>query len=86
MEELVENGESLNLVLGQLNDPTFGYNQGTFNTQILLSENNNILGENPTVDSVILSYTYSGYYGDLDEFTSLEVRRINEDIYHYLVS
>ncbi len=80
-EDSLRTDESLNLVLGQLNDPVFGYNQGTFNTQILLTENNNTLGENPTVDSVILSYTYSGYYGDLDEFTSLEVRRINEDIY-----
>ena len=80
-EDSLRTDESLNLVLGQLNDPIFGYNQGTFNTQILLSENNNTLGENPTVDSVILSYTYSGYYGDLDEFTNLEVRRINEDIY-----
>jgi len=80
-EDSLRTDESLNLVLGQMNDPVFGHNQGTFNTQILLSENNNTLGENPVVDSVILSYTYSGYYGKLERFTNLEVKRITEDIY-----
>ena len=69
------------LILGQINDPVFGFNQGTFNTQILLTENNNTLGSNPEVDSVVLSYTYSAYYGDLEEFTNLEVKRINYDIH-----
>ena len=32
------------LILGQINDPVFGFNQGTFNTQILLTENNSTLG------------------------------------------
>ena len=73
--------ERTRLMLGEINDPVFGYNQGTFYTQILLSENNNTLGENPTVDSIILSYTYSGYYGALEEYTNLEVKRINEDIF-----
>jgi len=80
-EDSLRTDESLNLVLGVINDPVFGYNQGTFNTHILLSENNNTLGENPIVDSIVLSYTYSGYYGDLEEFTNLEVKRINDDIY-----
>ena len=48
------------LILGQINDIDFGFNEGTFYTQILLSENNIDLGNNPLVDSVILSYTYSG--------------------------
>lgn len=80
-EDSLRTDESLNLVLGAISDPVFGYNQGTFYTQILLSENNNILGGNPTVDSIILSYTYSGYYGALEEYTNLEVNRINEDIF-----
>ena len=80
-EDSLRTDEALNLILGEINDPVFGYNQGTFNTQILLTENNSTLGENPIVDSIILSYTYSGYYGVLDEFTNLEVKRINDDIY-----
>ena len=80
-EDSLRTDETLNLILGQMSDPVFGYNQGTFNTQILLTENNSTLGENPIVDSIILSYTYSGYYGVLEEFTNLEVKRINDDIY-----
>jgi len=63
-----------NLILGQINDPVFGLNQGSFCTNITL-------GSNPEVDSVVLSYTYSGYYGDKAEFDDVEVNIINEDIY-----
>jgi len=77
----IRTDEASSLILGQINDPVFGFNQGTFNTQILLTENNNTLGSNPEVDSVVLSYTYSAYYGDLEEFTNLEVKRINYDIH-----
>ena len=80
-EDSIRTDEASSLILGQINDPVFGFNQGTFNTQILLTENNNTLGSNPEVDSVVLSYTYSDYYGDLEEFTNLEVKRINYDIH-----
>ena len=80
-EDSLRTDEALNLVLGEIRDPVFGLNQSSFYTQILLSQNNNILGENPIIDSVILSYTYSGYYGDLEDFIDLEVSRIYETIY-----
>ena len=84
---VTNNGDSilsknlLNFVLGEITDPVFGYNQGSFCTQIELSQNNNILGANPQVDSVILSFSYSNYYGVLEEFVDLEVNRIYEDLY-----
>ena len=80
-EDSLRTDEALNLVLGEINDPDFGYNSGNFLTQILLTENNIDLGAKPIVDSVVLSYTYSGYYGDLEEVTNLEVNQIDEDIY-----
>ena len=80
-EDSLRTDEALNLVLGEINDPDFGYNSSNFLTQVLLTENNTDLGANPTVDSVVLSYTYSGYYGNLEEFTNLEVNQIDEDIY-----
>ena len=80
-EDSLRTDEALNLVLGEISDPVFGFNQASFYTQILLSQNNNSLGENPIIDSVILSYTYSGYYGDLEDFIDLEVSRIDETIY-----
>ena len=84
---VTNNGDSilsknlLNFVLGEITDPVFGYNQGSFCTQIELSQSNNVLGTNPQVDSVILSFSYSNYYGVLEEFVDLEVNRIYEDLY-----
>lgn len=80
-EDSLRTDEALNLILGEIVDSKFGVNKGSFYTQILLTENNTNLGTSPVVDSVILSYAYSGYYGDLEEFTSIEVNQILEDIY-----
>lgn len=81
-EDSLRSDEAINLVLGELNDPYFGMNRGAFYTQILLKENNIDLGTNPIVDSVVLSYSYSGYYGDFDAgFTNIEVNQIFESIY-----
>ncbi|MEC7863478.1 MAG: DUF4270 family protein [Bacteroidota bacterium] len=80
-EDSLRTDEALNLILGEISDFEFGVNSGSFYTQVLLTENNTDLGTNPTVDSVVLSYTYSGYYGDLEEFTNLEVYQVYEDIY-----
>ena len=80
-EDSLRTDEALNLILGKIVDSKFGVNRGSFYTQILLTENNTNLGTSPVVDSVILSYSYSGYYGDLDEFTSIEVNQILQDIY-----
>ena len=80
-EDSLRTDEALNLILGGIDDSEFGFNSAGFYTQILLRENNTDLGTNPTVDSVELSYTYSGYYGDLEDFTSLDVLVLQEDIY-----
>ena len=80
-EDSLPSDETLSLLLGQINDPIFGENNAEFITQILLSANNNIIGENPEVDSVILSYSYSGYYGELEDFSSVNVQEIDFDIF-----
>ena len=72
-EDSLRTDEALNLILGGLDDPSFGYNNSGFYTQILLTENNTDLGSNPVVDSVVISYTYSGYYGKLEEFNDNEL-------------
>ena len=74
--------ETSSLLLGHINtDPIFGENIGAFVTQIALSESNIDLGNNPVVDSVVMSYSYSGYYGDLSSITEIAVNYSDLDIY-----
>jgi len=83
-EDSLRTDEALNLILGKIKydyDSEFGLNKAAFYTQILLTENNTDLGTAAIVDSVILSYTYSAYYGELEDFTSLDVSLIKGDIY-----
>ena len=68
-EDSLRTDEALNLILGNISDDT-----ASFYTQILLTENNTDLGDNATVDSVIMSYTYSGYYGDLEDFSMIFIK------------
>ena len=78
-EDSLRTDEALNLVLGEIQGSH--NNSGSFLTQILLTESNIDLGTNPIIDSVILSYTYSGYYGELEKFSSLEIRPLTQPIY-----
>lgn len=80
-EDSLRTDETTSLLLGSINDPIFGLNEGSFLTQISLSENNVDLGENPVVDSVVFSYSYSGYYGDLISPTSIAVKYVDLNIY-----
>ena len=81
-EDSLRTDEAKNLILGEIDDPVFGNSLAAFYTQILLTENNTDLGTNPEVDSVVLSYTYSGSYGDTSAgFTSLDVLVLQDDIY-----
>ena len=80
-EDSLRTDETTSLLLGSINDPIFGLNEGSFLTQISLSENNVDLGENPVVDSVVFSYSYSGYYGDLTSPTSIAVKYVDLNIY-----
>lgn len=80
-EDSLRSDEAANFVLGEINDPIFGYNVGSFITQILLPNSNIDLGEGVIIaDSVVLSYTYSGYYGDLNTINSIDVVEIQEGI------
>ena len=72
----------MSLTLGEIHDPIFGLNSAGFYTQLLLTENNIDLGTNPIVDSVILSYTYSGSYGDISQLDNISVQRLFTDLHN----
>jgi len=81
-EDSLRTDEALNLILGDIYDPIFDSTKAGFYTQILLTENNTDLGTSPEVDSVVLSYTYSGSYGDdIPAFIRLDVLVLQDDIY-----
>tara|TARA_B100001758_G_C18356754_1_gene583180 strand:- start:61 stop:1275 length:1215 start_codon:yes stop_codon:yes gene_type:complete len=81
-EDSLRTDEAASLVLGEISeDPTFLYSSAGFYTQILLTQNNIDLGNNPIVDSVVMSYNYSGYYGDLEDFSMIFLSEIEEPIY-----
>ena len=81
-EDSLRTDEALNLILGNISDdPIFLNNYAGFYTQILLTENNTDLGSNAVVDSVVMSYTYSGYYGELEDFTTIWIQKLWNPIY-----
>ena len=83
-EDSLRSDESLYLTLGEINqDPVFPVNKGSFITQILLPSNNIDAITNITVDSVLLQYEYSGFYGDLNTNNdfNVEVYEINDPIH-----
>ena len=82
-EDSLRSDESQNLLLGQINDPIFGENKGSFCTQMLLTNNNIDAINGIEVDSVFLTYSISDHYGDLNESEDLEINvyRLSEDIY-----
>ena len=82
-EDSLRSDESQNLLLGQINDPIFGENKGSFCTQMLLPNNNIDAINGIEVDSVFLTYSISDHYGDLNQSEDLEidVYQLSEDIY-----
>ena len=79
-EDSLRTDNVVSLTLGEIYDPVFGLNSAGFYTQLLLTENNIDLGSNPVVDSVVLSYTYSGYYGDLNQIDKLIIFRFSKPL------
>ena len=83
-EDSLRSDESINLLLGQITeDPIFGENTGAFCQQMLLPANNIEEISNIVVDSVFITYTYSDFYGDLNENEDLEISvyELEESIY-----
>lgn len=82
-EDSLRSDESLHLLLGQINDPVFGENKGAFVTQMLLPANNIEAIQDVVVDSVFITYSYTDFYGDLNESNDLDISvfKLEEDIF-----
>ncbi len=66
---------ALNL-LGSMSDPVFGTTTASIYTQYRLSKNNVTFGENAVADSMILTLTYKGVYGDSMASKTIRVTKL----------
>lgn len=76
-------------ILGRHNDPIFGLSTASIYTQLVLESVNPDFGTSPTLDSVVLSLAYAGYYADIMKLggeQSFSVHRVIQDIADSLYS
>ena len=78
----LESDETSLSLLGGYNDPEFGFVDCGIATQIRLSSEAPNFGTGVIVDSVVLSFVYSGlrYYGNSTEELTFEVYEITDDL------
>ncbi len=65
-------------VLGSISDPNFGNTYGSFYAQCQLTSNNISFGDNPLLDSVVLSLRYAGTYGKFDLPLAVSVYELSQ--------
>jgi len=73
-------GQQLNILFGNFNDPVFGRSSSTINAQVIPITDNPGFLENTGIDSVLLYLPYNvfGAYGKLDEEYGMEVYELDE--------
>jgi hypothetical protein len=69
-------------LLGSCFDPTFGFSQARFLTQVTLSYFPFYPGDTVTIDSVIMSFRVADKYGYLDNTQTVYVKELVNDIYY----
>ena len=67
-------------MLGSMLDPVFGKTTAEIYSQFRLSENGQDFGTNPQLDSLVLSFSYSGFYGDSMSSQTIKVFELDHDM------
>ncbi|MDD4395917.1 MAG: DUF4270 domain-containing protein [Bacteroidales bacterium] len=81
LEDSINTKNLINNMLGSVNDPVFGKTEAGFCTQFILSGSNVTFdGYTPTIDSVVLTLQYSGYFGDTLSPLRLQVYKLSESL------
>lgn len=75
-EDSIKSDDLSNSLLGSYVDPVFGKSSASFISQFVSSTNQLDFGVNPIADSIVLSMTYSGYYGKINKLDGLQKVRI----------
>lgn len=77
----VKTDETSTSLLGSIFDPIFGVSTANIFTQFRLSQTAISFGENPVVDSLMLTLDYKGAYGDSNAVLTVEIYEMTESIY-----
>ncbi|MGB0428663.1 MAG: DUF4270 family protein, partial [Flavobacteriales bacterium] len=80
---LVDTVETLNknfVVMGAINDETFGKKEAHLYSQLLLSQNNIEFEPGTQFDSIVLLMPYAAYYGDTTSSQSISIYEVAETI------
>lgn len=68
-------------LLGLMHDPVFGKMRASFYTQFRLPSNNFSIGKAPVLDSIVLSFGYSGrFYGNQETMQTIRVYELTESM------
>jgi len=79
--ELVDSVRTSNTsvsLLGSYYDPIFGTTTANLYTQFLISSSGIDFGENPELDSLVVFFNYSGFYGDTTTPQTIRVYELKE--------
>ncbi|HSV89028.1 MAG TPA: DUF4270 family protein [Bacteroidales bacterium] len=68
-------------LLGLMHDPHFGKTRASIVAEFRLPANNLSLGQQPVLDSIVLSFHYTGqYYGNIETFQTIKVYELQESL------
>lgn len=86
-DDHIRTDETSQSLLGSYYDPYFGITRASIFTQLRLSETGHSFGDNPVVDSVVLSLAFAGAYGDSSSLQTITVYELSDtlgfDTYYY---
>lgn len=68
------------VLLGSMMDPVMGRTEANLFTQLHLSSSNHSFGSNPVIDSVVLQFDISGFYGDTTAMQTVHVYQLTDSL------
>lgn len=78
LEDTINTTNTSANILGCISDPIFGNSKAGIYTQLSLSGSSVNFGENPIIDSVVLTLQISTYYGDTNSRVDIRVHELTE--------
>ena len=80
LQDSIRTDKTSTFALGSLMDPVFGVTTASFYSQFRPSTDSYSFGQNPVLDSIVLSIQYSSIYGNPNTLQSLKVYEVSEKL------